>query len=319
MLLCAFGFASKSYKPRLIYLSLFNLCCIRIGSVTIHIAAKHNTGGNKKIVYDKISLHNNGEIVTYPRSHKLVVSVTDTGAGMTKEQLKKVFAEGVQFNVNKLQAGKGSGLGMYITKGIVEQHGGSLTVNSGGPGLGSTFIMKLPLYNVPEDQRPKTEKAKSSRRGNGALSTNKNKDDDKNNDDSDSSSFTQLYILVVDDSAMNRKLLVRLLKNQGHVVEEAEDGDVAVQKVKEAASTLADKKVLYDSILMDYQMPNMDGPDACKEIRAMGCDSFIIGITGALFAEQVKHFTECGANRVLPKPLDMNALIDCWMEYGVMR
>ena len=76
----------------------------------------------------------NGETLNYVTSGLLKVGVTDTGAGMSEDQLAKVFSEGVQFNVNKLQAGKGSGLGLFIAKGILEQHGGTLGVASAGLG-----------------------------------------------------------------------------------------------------------------------------------------------------------------------------------------
>jgi signal transduction histidine kinase len=82
-----------------------------------------------------------GEELKVKQSGYLRVSVTDTGAGMTEEQLSKLFQAGVQFNVNELQAGQGSGLGLYITKGIVEQHEGELRATSPGLGLGTTFAI----------------------------------------------------------------------------------------------------------------------------------------------------------------------------------
>lgn len=71
---------------------------------------------------------------------------------MTNDQLQELFQEGVQFNVNVLQAGQGSGLGLYISKGIVKQHGESLVASSDGIGLGTTFTMRLPLYEVSENK-----------------------------------------------------------------------------------------------------------------------------------------------------------------------
>jgi CheY-like chemotaxis protein len=273
------------------------------GSVTVRAASRPCKGS----VTDSIKLHN-GETAAYERSNVLVLSVTDTGAGMTEDQLSKVFGAGVQFDVNKLQAGKGSGLGLYIAKGIIEQHGGSLSVDSPGLGLGTTFTMMLPLYKVPVDQRAAERKACKE-----ALPGCAEQSDVSECNSSEHPTKT-LNVLVVDDSAMNRKLLVRLLKNQGHTCTEAENGLVAVARVKEV---MAENK-LFDSILMDCEMPEMDGPTAAQMIRAMGCDSFIVGITGALFTEQVNHFVTCGANRVLPKPLDLRALLDIWMEYGIL-
>jgi len=242
-----------------------------------------------------------GEKVSLDSPGTISVAVTDTGAGMTKDQLANVFSEGVQFDVNKLQAGKGSGLGLYISKGILDQHGGSLTVASRGLGTGTTFTMTLPLYEV-HSTSTELEQGESFSEGEPGPSKIKR------------GPSCSLRVLVVDDSAMNRKLLVRLLQNQGHICVEAEDGTYAVERIKESLS----ENDHFHSILMDYEMPEMNGPEATKAIREMGCDSFIVGVTGALFQEQVDYFTECGANRVLPKPLRLQALLDIWTEYEIL-
>ena len=244
---------------------------------------------------------NKGETRTFRKGGVLEVAVTDTGAGMNKEQLATVFQDGVQFNKNSLQAGQGSGLGLYIAQGIMKQHGGSLTVDSNGIGLGTTFTMILPLYRVPREELDLESKRGAASHKSGVAGV----DDDL--------LIEPLRVLVVDDSAMNRKLLVRLLQNQGHTCDQAENGLAAVDKVKEA---LANDKP-YDSILMDNLMPEMNGPDAAKEIRALGSDSFIIGITGNLFEEDVLHYKDCGANKVLAKPVKLQELTDGWYEYGV--
>ena len=77
---------------------------------------------------------------------RLVVEVVDTGAGISPENQKKLFKEIVQFNPEKLQAGGGSGLGLWITKGIVDMHGGRISVHSAGEGHGCTFTVRLPMY-----------------------------------------------------------------------------------------------------------------------------------------------------------------------------
>ena len=64
-------------------------------------------------------------------------------------------------------------------------------------------------------------------------------------------------------------------------------------------------------------MPTMNGPTACQHIRRMGCDAFIVGITGNVLSEDVNYFKSCGANEVLPKPFNITDLEELWVEYGV--
>jgi CheY-like chemotaxis protein len=243
----------------------------------------------------------NRDDVTYPSSGYMSVAVTDTGAGMSKVQLSKLFRDGVQFNVNELQAGQGSGLGLYIAKGIVEQHDGTVVASSEGLGCGTTFTMILPLFQVPDD-KPKPNLARSE------LS------DDTGRRTSRRNHSTYLRILVVDDSGTNRKLLKRLLHNHGHTVSDAENGQEAVEVMDQARNNGQP----FDCILLDYEMPVMNGPDACREMRALGCDSFIVGVTGNVMAEDVALFKECGANGVLPKPFKLTELDQLWLEHGVL-
>ena len=237
----------------------------------------------------------NKEEVEIFRGGELVVKVKDEGAGMSKEQLARLFQQGVQFNVNDLQAGNGSGLGLYIAKGIVEQHGGSLTCDSEGLGLGTTFTMTLPLYTCPQAQ---------------ALQASR--DEFMNGDEDFEDSI--LKVLIVDDATSNRKLLRRLLENRGHDCEECEDGHIAVEMVQEAE--MASEP--YDLVLMDYEMPTMNGPDAASAIRKNGSDVFMIGVTGNMMAEDVDYYKMMGVNAVLPKPFKIKSLEDICVEYHVV-
>ena len=107
-------------------------------------------------------------------------------------------------------------------------------------------------------------------------------------------------LLIVDDSHMNRKMIRKVLVNAGHHCEEAEDGLLSIAKVLEKQTSTT---ALYDGILMDFVMPNMDGPTATKALRAMGYNGVIIGVTGNQLSADIEHFLECGANKVLMKPL----------------
>ena len=265
------------------------------GTIRIRTSWLNPTSGD-----DTKTMHfrlKNGETVELAPCGSLQVQVEDSGAGMSPEQLSQLFSDGIQFNVNDLQAGQGSGLGLYISKGIVEQHSGSLTASSEGLGQGTRFTMAIPLYYFPDTGiQVKPESAYK----NGVQPIQLEPQN------------AALRILIVDDVLSNRKLLGRLLKHHGHDCDQAEHGEKALQMIAEAAG----KDEPYDTILLDYEMPVMNGPSAAKEIRARGFDTFIVGITGNMLPDDVVHFRSCGANAVLPKPFKMSELNDLWAEYG---
>ena len=113
-------------------------------------------------------------------------------------------------------------------------------------------------------------------------------------------------VLVVDDAALNRKYACRMLQGVAEVVQEAEDGLEAVQKVRQ--SVVSGKP--YDVILMDFVMPIMDGPTATREIRQLGYRGLVLAVTGNVTDKDVTLFKEHGANHVLPKPLTKTALLE---------
>jgi len=245
-----------------------------------------------------------GSKESFERSGTLTVSVKDSGAGMTREQLKKLFRAGMQFNVNALQNGKGSGLGLYIAKGIVEQHNGNLAADSEGLGFGSTFTLTLPLHHVPETDVTSTvtDSATDGEMSDGEKPSLIGVD-----------SADPLRILVVDDTPSVRRLLCRLLEKRGRICTQAEDGNQAVERVRESMVS----GLIFDAVLMDYEMPEMNGPVAAQIMREMGSDVFIVGITGNLLREDVDYFLSCGANAVLPKPLNISDLEVLLVEHGV--
>ena len=131
---------------------------------------------------------------------------------------------------------------------------------------------------------------------------------------------------MVDDVKSNRRLIARLARNRHHIVEEAFDGQDALDKVRaalEESTSVAEtgedeRRSSYDVILMDYEMPRMNGPTAVSEMRKLGCEALIVGVTGNVLAEDVKHFVNNGANEVLPKPVKFAKLEQIWMESSLV-
>jgi two-component system, sensor histidine kinase len=222
-------------------------------------------------------------------SGKLVVVVTDTGAGISKENQERLFTEIVQFNPEKLQAGGGSGLGLWITQEILNLHDGSISVSSEGEGMGSSFSMEMPMNRRRPPSLPLTA-AIEDEFNLGTAESETDQDvmfaetvgEDTVTDLCDPPLAPLPFeLLVVDDSRLCRKMLLKCLRADGHTCFEAEDGLEAVAMVKERIGyTSGGHGKPFDAILMDFIMPNMDGPTATKEIRALGYCAPMFGVTG---------------------------------------
>lgn len=199
-----------------------------------------------------------------------------------------MFQEGMQFNPNELQAGQGSGLGMWISKEIVTLHKGTIAVRSPGLGLGATFEVTLPVFRGASSARSNRVTQRSRLRN---RLVNIPVSDDP------------LHILVVDDASSNRKLVCRLLQSKGFRCEQAENGLECVGMVLSGRNH-------FDMILLDFEMPVMNGPDAAKKLREMKCEIPIIGLTGNVLPEDKQYFLDHGANIVFSKPLNIDQLLE---------
>jgi CheY-like chemotaxis protein len=154
------------------------------------------------------------------RAGAVRITVVDDGAGLSPAQVGDICKEGVQFNVNTLQAGGGSGLGLFIGKGIVEQQGGTMHVSSEGLGKGATFEIELPLFYIEGEvvQDPLSP-----------IASPRRPHDLGDAQDSEAPLVPIIkYVLVVDDALFNRKMLMRILKVKGYVCSEAADGQQAL-------------------------------------------------------------------------------------------
>lgn len=219
--------------------------------------------------------------------------VIDTGCGIAEENYDKIFESFEQENVDVTYKYGGTGLGLSIVKRFTQLMGGSIHVTS-VQGSGSTFTVDLPFGKVKES-------------GELARFSDINGRDDLAKDcyviDYD---FKGKRILLVEDNELNREIAEELIGATGALVESAEDGVQAVEKFKESAEGY------YDLILMDVQMPHMDGYEATRCIRALGRSDAqkvpIFAMTANAFAEDVQKSREAGMNAHISKPLDIRAV-----------
>jgi len=162
----------------------------------------------------------------------------------------------------------------------------------------------------------------SSGDGKYSLHVSDDKMDEKKNDgrvDSRSGDTNKLpRVLVVDDTISNRKMLCRVLKSRCSILEQADDGQKAVDLVKESmvdSDSSSKTSAQFDLILMDFMMPVMDGPTAIKEIRRLGYKGLIFGLTGNVLDSDKDLMLTNGANFVLFKPFSMEAFDHAMLEH----
>ena len=208
-------------------------------------------------------------------------TVKDTGIGMSPGFVGHIFEAFSQEENRDRTQYKGTGLGMSICKQLVELMGGRIEVQS-EQGVGSTFTVALSFERDKE-----TRKAES-------LNTA-------------SASIKGVKILLVEDNDLNREIAEELLSFNGAVVDTAQDGIEAVKKFSGSAPGT------YDVILMDIMMPNMNGLDATRAIRALGRPDAavipVIAMTANAFDDDVRATQEAGMNAHLSKPIDLPEVI----------
>ena len=228
--------------------------------------------------------------------YDLVISVKDTGVGIPLEVQSQVFQQFKQFTVSSLG---GTGIGLWISKKIAELHDGLLTFHSEGASMGSTFSLILPLH----DEILYTSSGKSST----IASTNLEDIEPPCKYDT----LKTVNILIADDSMMNRKYLNRLVTNTllkemngmlSPTITEVDDGTGVV-------SHIINSPVRTDLVFMDNIMKVMHGPEASKEIRALGFSGTVVGVSGNVMQEDIDSYLKCGANYFLNKPIDSKQLL----------
>ncbi|MCL2180175.1 MAG: ATP-binding protein [Treponema sp.] len=222
----------------------------------------------------------------------LVFRVTDTGHGMTQEQLKKLFDEYTRFNTEANRTTAGAGLGMNITKRLVDLMNGSIEVHS-EMGKGSVFTVHIPQKRIGEEVCGKD------------IIENLSHFRFKRSTMSKKSQFMREYmpygsVLIVDDVESNIYVAKGLLAPYGLKIDTASSGYKAVDKIKDGN--------IYDIIFMDHMMPGMDGIETVKILRSNGYNHKILALTANALAGQAQVFMQNGFDGFISKPIDSREL-----------
>ena len=206
---------------------------------------------------------------------------------MTKEVLEAIYNPFIKKNVFSKPGNTGSGLGMAITKNIIDMMRGEIVINS-TPNKGTEVTITLPLQYADESQEIEP------------ITNYTDKD------------FIGTKLLVVDDNPISREMAINSLTEFGFVVQCVDSGNVAIETLKKANS--GD----FDAVLMDIQMPDVNGYEATKKIRSLNKWASkipIIGMTGSSFKEDRISMVESGMNNLLPKPVQIDHLLEILAKY----
>jgi signal transduction histidine kinase/CheY-like chemotaxis protein len=216
--------------------------------------------------------------------------VQDTGIGMTGEQQAKLFTAFQQAESQTTRKYGGTGLGLALSKRIVELMGGEIRVSS-EPGRGSAFSFTI---KTPRAEAPAAELSESAPQ------------------DLRDGEFAGRVILLADDVDINREIVIALLQESGIVIDSAENGEQAVKLFEQAPER-------YQLILMDVQMPVMDGYEASRRIRAGSSPRAaavpIVAMTANVFKEDIENCLASGMNEHMGKPLEFGKLLQVLRKY----
>ena len=221
-----------------------------------------------------------------------VASVSDTGRGMTKEQLECIFDDYARFNIVSEQSVEGTGLGMSITNNLINLMNGKISVES-EPDKGSIFTIRIPQKRVGTEELGKemVDNLRMFRASNRALMRRAQV------------VFEPMpygNVLIVDDVDSNVYVAKGLMAPYEMNIDSADRGMAAIDKIKNGN--------VYDVIFMDHMMPEMDGIETTKHIRDMGYTEPIIALTASAVAGQVDMFLNNGFDDYISKPIDIRQM-----------
>ena len=206
----------------------------------------------------------------------IIARVRDTGVGVAEADRERIFEPFVQADASTTRRFGGTGLGLAISRQLAARMGGTLTLDS-APGKGSTFTLSLPLTRLaPGETRRPTPITGLDVRLRGRR------------------------VLVVEDNAVNRLVVSEMLTRLGCAVEVAEDGLEAVRRASER----------FDLVLMDCQMPRLDGYDATRALRARGMRAPIVALTANAMEGDRERCLAAGMDDYLDKPVSQKRLVE---------
>ena len=219
-----------------------------------------------------------------------VITVADNGIGMSQEFQQHIFEPFERERTSTVSKVEGSGIGMGIVKKLVGLMGGTVEVES-KIGVGSTFTVTIPSRIASEEETQAKRAA----------------------DPSDRESLRGTRILLTEDNDLNAEIATELLQEEGCTVDRAKDGVECVDMLEKAADGT------YQIILMDVQMPVMNGYDAAKKIRRMDdpqkANIPIVAMTANAFSEDRQAALDAGMNDHIAKPIDMSVLVPTLRKY----
>ena len=236
-----------------------------------------------------------GQMVT------LIFIVSDTGQGMTSDQVSKLGSKYSRFNLEANRKTEGTGLGMNITLNLIKMMNGDISVES-TQGMGSTFTVRLPQKYTSSSPIPIGRE----------LADNLMSLNIKNTSKMRNAQITQEFmpygrVLVVDDVETNLYVARGLMTPYGLTIDTALSGFETIDKIREGN--------VYDIIFMDHMMPRMDGIEAVKIVRDLGYNQPIIALTANALSGQAEMFLKNGFDDFISKPIDIRQLNACLNKY----
>ena len=237
----------------------------------------------------KFTEHGRVTLEATRRDGRLIYRVTDTGIGLAPEQLARLFTPFEQADSSTTRKYGGTGLGLSISQGLARLMGGSIRVES-ELGLGARFELELPgtpvaASAVPAPDARGTPTAQRPQR------------------------LAGLRLLVAEDNAINQLVLGDMLASEGATVAPVGNGREALEAVERAPRD-------FDLVLMDVQMPEMDGLEATRRLRALAPELPIVGQTAHALNEELEKCLQAGMTYVLTKPIDHEQLVESVLSHA---